>query len=260
MNSPMLQITDLVETLAKSSRLLSKVDEILQDAREDGMSGEELERTLVMSGLALGVEETHTHFGNNVKSMIGFLRKSVDSLNKVIPHVSSIEALKELNDMHALFKKVLVARSQELTSMAAQTYGERYGISQKVMTGERDLDDLQLSEVGFNAMSNSKPYYFAWAFATREDALGGMKCRCELCLVGHYREKKFDPSKEFSRIMRDHGSMSNAFTGFGKFIVQEVRNTLTDILEDAPKHEEENPMDAEEMMKSLFRNMKGRGD
>jgi hypothetical protein len=246
----------LSQTIVDNPALRPLFEEALSEANQRELVGEPLWEALFYTGVAVGAEKTVPAYRVAMYEQLDVIRGLSAALENVIPKISDLEVLREVNDMAAKVKEILVTRAQYLTGMHVDAASELYGVPKEDLTNGSDPASWsmeKLAGIGFTAYQKMPMYFYAWNIGLKTDKLRTMKCCCSECMNGLFpRDKKLDASEEMADARARAGGLDALFSHFGSFLITQLREELYRLLEGADEHGTVHVQDAEEAARKML--------
>lgn len=256
-------IMRLRQTIAESVTS-EKIEEVIRQAtlQSNSMEPDLLWRSLVISGVDIGIEQTQGYFLDMLQSNVKLLRDQISHINKGIVSVTDTEATAILLEIQANFKAMLHHRVSVITGMHVERASETYDIPGEYITREAEpctLPNSQLEKVGFLAYRKAPHYFAGWQQTMSRGKISGMLCKCANCMMKSIPDGGISEVDVLDQVLQTHGSMSKAFTVFGEFLICEVRDAIAREMEGVSyhhDHDHENSQEAAETLMDALRKIK----
>jgi hypothetical protein len=225
----------LGELIIESGRLDSKVEEIVNEATNTGnLVGDSLWRTLVFSGIQLGIDSVKSHFMAFGASQLNYLRSVIKTINERLPYLSGDDdTFKAMTEIRDKLTGSLREHCKVVTDAHVDSMKSLYAIPEKYVTATSPLDDIPKKEfqrIGFFAMNRAPMYFFAWELADRDGSLSTLKCTCSECLIKKL-SGPINPSKELNAAIERIGGIDEVLAKYGRFLIDGARDGLNRISE-----------------------------
>lgn len=222
----------LPESLAISPEVRARAAEIITQAKTLNLSQSELMDSLVVSGVALGVESVQAHFLNIAQAQVALLRTVQSQVDAAIMSTSDPDTIRTLDSLRKSVSAPLLERSRILRGMLIDTAKSEMGVDATFLVGNQDVRDYPraaLSSLGFAAYRRSAIYFVSWFSHHQANTLKDQACKCPTCLPLTLRLAQVSESEFMDKALNSGMSMDDLFSAFGEHIVNYYREALQGI-------------------------------
>jgi hypothetical protein len=262
-----IKTLSLTQRVIDDPRLRPYLDEALSEANNRDLGGMALYEALFYTGVAVGAERTLPAYREAMYEQLDIVRGLNRALEVLVPKVSDLEVLEEVNKLVEQVRGILTTRAQYLTGMHVDAASEMYGVSKETLTDGSDPAEwgiAKLSSVGFTAYQKAPKYFYAWNLAVKGDKIGRLKCYCSECLNDLFpKDRQLHADVEMSEAMVRNDGLDKLFAAYGLFLINQLREELYRLLEGADEHGTVQAQDAEEAtrkMLAIFRKPAGNNE
>lgn len=203
--------------------------ELVQKAINEGLSGRELQISLVISGAAMGVDRVQQYAITILHNQIGLLKKALADIDaKAQDAAGNDEMIAFVQGLRAPLTERIREHIATVEGSYAQSAEQQYGIDQKLFLSELPcaaMDaDAMIAAGAAAAFMHTPPFH---GFILTKD-VAGMKCPCLYHLALEVpKYKTADSAEAIMRIAIERfGTLDSAMAQFGAFIIDKVRKEM----------------------------------
>lgn len=246
-----------VEQLVNSRDFNKKIQAILKEAKELGISGDELHLSLLTSGAVMGLEVSQRNFKENTSAVVELLRGCLPKLDALILSTVDEEFISELSKMRKGFSDILQIRSKDLYETYVNYLEDilkidRVHISEKINI--EDYSKVDLQKIGF-AVYQALPIYFcSWNHFKATQKLSKFKCHCHTCMLNHLRTETIGDYDRMDAAIDAAGGVDRLFKQFGEFVLNAIKSSLETVAYGDSSHDVD-VLDSEQQAKDLLKNL-----
>jgi hypothetical protein len=248
---------DLVDRVTQAAACVEKASKIASALGQDtSMHGGQLHLSLVLSGVALGAEEAiRATLSNNMQTLAS-MRGFVAKLDAALLTCNDDEAVALMGEIKASFESDLRERANTVRSAMLRDAWDRYRIPEAAMLAPTidDVSEDALQSIGYKTFMTTTMLFFAWDEAQTSGRMATMKCHCGPCVMEAMKKVPENPEDATFTVFTNHGGMASAFTQFGGYVLEMMRESLVRAMEGTKvDHGPDQEMNAEAAMQAAMR-------
>lgn len=236
----------IAERVLGHSEMEGKIEEILEDAKElTSISPEDLQKTLIVSGVALGAEESQRYLMVDYRNFADNVKKAADDLAGLIQHLDDEEAINHATKIRDKFLGALRERNEAVISVMVSEMSRLFAIDEELLKPSTDFantDRWVLEMAGHRAFAASPHVFFGWDMATKTGTIKAMKCTCPGCMIDVARKAKANEVQAMESAVVRHEGLGNVFREFALYLLGQLRSQITDTLAGDSSYVDEHKM------------------
>lgn len=196
---------------------VNEADDIIAKAiNEQNLSGNELHKSLVVSGAALGIDKLQAHILLHMHAGMGMMRKALADIDAAaVSFAGDDEGQSIIAKLRAPFVERIREHIDMFVAMRADTTSELLGVDEKFILARRIIEPTDTPEWKDAAVSASMHQQPAFAGFVLADDVSKMECACFSHLTGVVHEKGHPPLTEvIAKAREKFGSLEAAMMAF----------------------------------------------
>lgn len=216
-----------------SDAILAKIQpNEVKDIIDAVQTAEDREASLVLSGVAYGVEESQGYISGLHHTILGLLRDAVGRLDTVIQKTAPGDALSTLLDARRPLSELLNHQCAIYMDGAARDASQIFGIDEKYIRGEADIEELdrpELTMIGAKVWRNYGGFegVLGWYAARRKNNLHKLKCPCAPCFRGALlANADMSNEKLYDAMIEEFRGLDEASAQFTIYLVSTIRSLI----------------------------------
>jgi hypothetical protein len=245
--------TRLSEAIARSIDP-DKVRTIIQLASEQ-REGIDRDASLVMTGVALGVDETVSRFSPRTGQYIEFMGKTIQFIDTALDEYTGTPAADTLAELRKLLAPELAKLVEEVQqAFAAQVYSG-LGIGAEIIFGPleaAEYADLDLLGLGAEVARRHPSAILGWHRGRSKGHPAGMTCKCLRCYARMWDSLGESEELGLRQMIVDSESLDSAYKDFAIYMIGILREEGRAALKGLPSLHDINPEESKEQYTNLL--------
>lgn len=223
-------ITLIVARLCGESQ--NKLDDVVAQARDlDVTDQETYVRSLILSGVTLGVEEMQLVASRQFFGMLSIVQEIIDRTSVLTQLCDDPEAVKIVRLLEAKSIDFAQAIEKICASVREHKMEQMFpGVDVNVVFGQTPVEDIprqDLVAIGYAVTSRDEVYAVSWSRMQASENRHRMKCLCRNCRTEAYAPKGEKVATVLPGLVSQHGSIEDFFVRFAQYFITQQRQEFS---------------------------------